>query len=73
MFEDVTAGKTRGFIGATVAGTVLGGAAAWYLTRHSFEPKKTATGLHMVPYGGAMPSPTPGGPSGFGGGVQGTF
>lgn len=73
VFEDVTAGKTRGFIGATVAGTVLGGAAAWYLTRHSFEPKKTATGLHMVPYGGAMPSPTPGGPSGFGGGVQGTF
>ncbi len=35
VFQDVTPAKNRGFIAATLGGTVAGGAIAWVLTRNS--------------------------------------
>jgi hypothetical protein len=61
VFEEVTPEKTRGFVAATFGGTLLGGAAAWWLTRDrgaSAPPKDRAkidfTKPHAVPFGGVV-------------------
>ena len=56
VFEDVTEGKTRGFVAATAGGTLLGGGIAWFLTRDkpATDPKKTALGPHYEPFGGVV-------------------
>ncbi len=40
IFQDITETKTRGFLAATLGGTVLGGGLAWFLTRESWKPKE---------------------------------
>lgn len=73
VFEDVTKTKTRGFLGATVAGTVLGGAVAWWLTRGRGGDPKPKAGLRVTPYAGGFPATSPGAAGGFSGGLHGTF
>ena len=66
VFENVTPEKTRGFVASTFAGTLVGGAAAWWFTRDRKLPTPSRA-VHFVPYGGAM------GQGGYGAGVRGTF
>lgn len=63
VFEDLTPDKTRGFVAATFGGTLLGGAAAWWLTRDrgtTDPPKDRAqvaavrTKPRAVPFGGVV-------------------
>jgi hypothetical protein len=54
VFEDVTPGKVRGFLGSTAAGTVIGGTVAWFLTREKSAPKKAAGAPRILPYGGVV-------------------
>jgi hypothetical protein len=42
VFNDITEDRTRGFLAATLGGTVVGGAVAWFLTRDSAAPKRAA-------------------------------
>ncbi|HEY2517715.1 MAG TPA: hypothetical protein VGI39_42895 [Polyangiaceae bacterium] len=42
VFENVTAAKNRGFLAATLGGTLAGGFVAWLITRDSPEPQKKA-------------------------------
>ena len=57
VFENVTEGKARGFVGLTAGGTLLGGGIAWFLTRSPKTappkelPPKTS---RMTPYGGVV-------------------
>jgi hypothetical protein len=69
----VSAGQTRGFLAATGAGTIAGGAVAWYLTRPHPEEKPKAT--RIVPMGGVIgSSPTrEGAVPIYGGGLRGLF
>jgi hypothetical protein len=46
IFQNVTAGATRGWLTATLGGSVLGGALAWYLTRDT-TPKVAIPNLPM--------------------------
>jgi hypothetical protein len=39
IFQDVSADKTRGWLAATLGGSLAGGALAWYLTRDSWKAK----------------------------------
>lgn len=61
VFEDLTPDKTRGFVAATFGGTLLGGAAAWWLTRDhgASEPPKDRARVDLtkpraVPFGGVV-------------------
>jgi len=59
VFEDVTKETTRGFIGATAGGLVVGGTIAWFLTRE--RPAQPATprargDFHVTPFGGTVGS-----------------
>jgi hypothetical protein len=58
VFENVTENKTRGFVAATAAGTLIGGGLAWYLTRErpSAEPPSPSAvaGPHVTPFGGIV-------------------
>lgn len=61
VFEHLTPEKTRGFVAATFGGTLVGGAAAWWLTRDrgkSDPPKDRArldvTKPRAVPFGGVV-------------------
>jgi hypothetical protein len=83
VFQDVTQPKTRGFVAATFAGTVLGAGAAWWFTRDraigapraSTPDAKTKGSLRVTPYGGAIgASATPtGAVPAYGLGVHGSF
>jgi hypothetical protein len=72
VFEDLTPEKTRGFVAATVGGTLVGGAAAWWLTRDrgKTDPPKDRAAARAVPFGGVV-----GGTEApaYGLGVRGTF
>jgi len=61
VFEDVTEGKTRGFLAATAGGTLVGGAVAWWLTRERGAAKpepatapKPREASRVTPYGGVI-------------------
>lgn len=57
VFEDPTPDKTRGFLAATAFGTLVGGAAAWWLTRdRPAEPSKDRArlGPRATPFGGVV-------------------
>lgn len=55
VFENLTETKTRGFVAATAAGTLLGGGVAWWLTRAKPKPVKSRAGdLHLTPTGGVI-------------------
>ncbi|HVJ91695.1 MAG TPA: hypothetical protein VM580_17960, partial [Labilithrix sp.] len=54
VFEQVTPEKTRGFLGATFAGAVLGGAAAYWFTRDRSPAPRARTQARLVPYGGTI-------------------
>lgn len=53
IFEELTPGKTRGFLAATAGGTLLGGGIAWFLTRERRSAEKTST-TRVVPFGGTI-------------------
>ncbi len=55
LFENVTEASTRGWLAATVAGSLAGGAAAWWLTRDSGAPK-VAKWLRGLPSAGVIGS-----------------
>ncbi|NOU32507.1 MAG: hypothetical protein HOO96_31770 [Polyangiaceae bacterium] len=73
LFENVTPGKARGFLAATLAGTTLGAATAWYVTR-DLKPKDTAL-FKIMPNAGVIgSSDTPkGAVPAYGAGLYGTF
>jgi hypothetical protein len=51
VFRDVTAGSARGFVAATIGGTLVGGGVGWYLTRGDSKASKKA----RIPFD-AMPT-----------------
>ena len=55
LFEHVSDGSTRGWLTATVAGSLVGGAAAWWLTRDR-TPSKPSSWLHGLPSAGVIGS-----------------
>lgn len=75
VFEDLTPTKTRGFLAATAAGTLAGGAAAWWLTRERPHREPTRAGPQVAPFGGVVgASATPrGAEPAYGVGVRGRF
>lgn len=76
VFENLTEGKTRGFVAATAAGTLLGGGIAWWLTREHHESKgPTADGSRILPMGGVIGSSATreGSVPAYGVGVRGSF
>jgi len=77
VFENVTTGKTRGFVAATAAGTLVGGAVAWWLTRDrpATAPPRPRGAAHASPYGGVIGGSATGDgvvPA-YGAGVHGTW
>jgi len=54
VFEKVTPEKTRGFVAATVGGTLIGGAAAWWFTRDRAHATSRPNALRVTPYGGTI-------------------
>jgi hypothetical protein len=63
IFEELTPGKTRGFVAAAAGGTLLGGGIAWFLTRErSADAGGRAGAAHeassprVVPMGGVIGS-----------------
>lgn len=76
VFENVTEEKTRGFLAATAAGTLVGGGLAWWLTRGvSAAPPPRAPSKAILPFGGVVGStatPTGNVPA-YGVGVRGPF
>jgi hypothetical protein len=55
LFENVTEASTRGWLAATVAGSLAGGATAWWLTRDLGTPK-IASWLRGLPSAGVIGS-----------------
>jgi hypothetical protein len=70
LFEDVTPGKTRGFLAATAGGTLVGGAVAWFFTREK-TPRPNA--LRLTPFGGVVGSSPETREPAYGAGVRGVF
>src|SRR5262249_533535 len=57
IFDTLTTGKTRGFLAATAAGTLLGGSVAWWLTREHTDaprPRSPSADRPVVPLGGVV-------------------
>ncbi len=58
VFEQVTPEKTRGFVAATLGGTLIGGAAAWWFTRDRTSaparPPTSPASFRISPYGGTI-------------------
>ena len=76
VFEDATHEKTRGFIGATAGGLLLGGSIAWFLTRERPEKEPAARqDFHVTPFGGTVASSATreGSVPAFGLGLRGTW
>lgn len=81
IFENLTEAKTRGFIAATAAGTLIGGGIAWWLTRDAgrAEPpskdRRAPQALRIVPTGGVIGSSATreGNAPAYGIGAVGTF
>ncbi len=75
VFEDVTEAKTRGFLVSTAAGTLLGGAVAWWLTRDRGTSKAPRASWTLTPTGGVIGASATGhGPvPAYGVGARGTF
>lgn len=76
VFKDKTDEKTRGFVSGVLAGTLVGGAVAYFVTRdHQPEATKGAD-FHFAPTGGVLGVSTARDGSTapiFGAGVQGVF
>jgi hypothetical protein len=64
LFGNVTEGNTRAFLGATFAGTLAGGAVAFFATRERTRtPPKAPAALRLLPTAGVITtSATPNGP-----------
>jgi hypothetical protein len=75
VFQDVTETKNRLFLAATLGGTLLGGGAAWYLTRDDKPSKRASFVLPGAPTAGVIgASATPNGTTpAYGIGWQGSF
>jgi hypothetical protein len=79
LFGDITEGRTRGFLAATVGGSVVGGTVAWLVTRDKSAPASPApakpNALEITPTGGVVgTSATPSGPvPAYGAGLVGKF
>jgi hypothetical protein len=58
IFKDATKVDTRGWLSATIGGSVLGGALAWYLTRDSTPKVAMPPGLPTAGVIGASASPS---------------
>lgn len=76
VFEDVTPGKTRGFVASALGGALVGGGVAWWLTRdRGPSPAPRPPTARVVPFGGvvgASATPTGSEPA-YGAGVRGVF
>jgi hypothetical protein len=53
IFQNATPGHTRGWLSATIAGSVIGGALTWWLTRDS-SPNKPASSVPGAPVAGVL-------------------
>ncbi len=75
VFEDITPDKTRGFVAATAAGTVIGAGIAWLVTRDRTPAPSNAEGNRIAPFGGVVgASQTREGTTpAYGGGLRGTW
>jgi hypothetical protein len=75
VFEDLTPGKTRGFLAATAGGTLVGGVVAWLLTRDKTPAPAPSSWTWGVPTAGVIgASATPSGAvPAYGLGWRGTF
>ncbi len=73
LFENVTERSTRGFVASTFGGTLLGGAAAWLLTRSNHRtPDQAKRSTELIPSGGIVGTSPLGQPV-YGLGVEGTW
>lgn len=78
VFEEVTTGKTRGFVAATAGGMLVGGTVAWLLTREKREPSTRPAGRNdprILPYGGVIggSATREGNVPAYGAGIHGTW
>ncbi len=75
IFENVNPGKTRGFLGVAAGGTLAGGVAAFWLTRHYDDKPPIAALRYGTPYAGVVGSSATkaGSEPAYGVGVQGKF
>lgn len=55
VFRDVTAASTRGFVAATIGGTLVGGGVGWFLTRGDGKaPRNASLPLDLMPTAGII-------------------
>jgi hypothetical protein len=57
IFQNITPAGTRGWLSATIGGSVLGGALSWYLTRDSAPKVASIPGFPMAGVLGSSASP----------------
>jgi hypothetical protein len=60
LFENQTEGNTRGWLSATIAGSVAGGLLTWWLTREPASPARKADGGDADGGGWSLHAPTVG-------------